>query len=100
MWTFSQSRATDKQPIMKDATKPSIFRCIHIVFDIPIIGYIYSPFRELPNYAPVGRYVALPVIVLTGSWMGKGHCQRRFISTGSTCHTTPLRNSLTSRADC
>jgi hypothetical protein len=49
---------------MAEATKRSIFRSIHIVFGIPIIGYIYSPFKELPNYAPVVQYVALPVIVL------------------------------------
>jgi hypothetical protein len=36
---------------MTDATKRSIARSIHIVFGIPIIGYIYSPFKELPNYA-------------------------------------------------
>ena len=49
---------------MTDVTKRSIFRSIHIVFGIPVIGYIYSPFKELPNYAPVVRDVALPVIVL------------------------------------
>jgi len=38
---------------MKDATKRSILRLIHIVFGIPIIGYIYSPFEEIPKYAPV-----------------------------------------------
>jgi hypothetical protein len=37
--------------------KRSIFRWIHLVFGIPVIGYIYSPFKELPNYAPVVRYV-------------------------------------------
>src|SRR5206468_9975973 len=58
---------------MNDATKRSIFRWIHIVFSIPIIGYVYSPFKELPNYAPVVRYVAIPVMVLTGLWMWKGH---------------------------
>jgi hypothetical protein len=31
--------------IMKDATKRSIVRWIHIVFAIPILGYIYSPFE-------------------------------------------------------
>ena len=31
---------------MKDATKRSILRWIHIVFSIPILGYIYSPFEE------------------------------------------------------
>lgn len=39
--------------IMKEATERSIFRWIHIVFAIPIIGYIYSPFEQIPNYAPL-----------------------------------------------
>jgi hypothetical protein len=60
--------------------KRSIFRWIHIVFGIPVIGYIYSPFKELPNYAPVVRYVAIPVIILTGLWMWKGDVLRRLIS--------------------
>jgi hypothetical protein len=29
-----------------------IFRWIHIIFSIPILGYIYSPFEKLPDYAP------------------------------------------------
>ena len=65
---------------MTEATKRSIFRWIHIVFAIPIIGYIYSPFKELPNYAPVVRFVAFPVIALSGLWMWKGHLVRRLIS--------------------
>ena len=66
--------------MISDATKRSIFRWIHIVFAIPIIGYVYSPFEELPNYAPVVRYVAIPVIALSGLWMWKGHILRRLIS--------------------
>jgi hypothetical protein len=62
---------------MTDSAKRSILRWIHIVFAIPIIGYIYSPFRELPNYAPVVRYVAVPAIVLSGFWMWKGSVLRR-----------------------
>jgi hypothetical protein len=50
-----------------------IFRWIHIVFSIPILGYIYSPFERLPDYAPATRFVFLPVMVLTGLWMWKGH---------------------------
>jgi hypothetical protein len=65
---------------MTDATKRSIFRWIHLVFAIPIIGYIYSPFKELPNYAPVVRFVAFPVIAVSGLWMWKGHLVRRLIS--------------------
>ena len=65
---------------MNDATKRSIVRWIHIVFAIPILGYIYSPFEDIPNYAPAVRFVFLPVMVLTGFWMWKGHVLRRLIS--------------------
>src|SRR5213592_4749766 len=57
---------------MNDATKRSIFRWIHIVFSIPILGYVYSPFEELPNYAPVVRFVSIPVLILSGFWMYAG----------------------------
>jgi glucose-6-phosphate-specific signal transduction histidine kinase len=65
---------------MNQATRRSILRWIHLLFAIPIIGYAYSPFEELPNYAPVVRFVALPGIALTGLWMWKGHVVRRLIS--------------------
>jgi predicted tellurium resistance membrane protein TerC len=55
-------------------------RWIHIIFAIPIVGYLYSPFEELPDYAPVVRYVAFPAIALTGLWMWKGHLVLRFFS--------------------
>src|ERR1035441_10675264 len=54
---------------MSNATQRSILRGIHIILGIPILGCIYSPFEQLPNYAPVVRYVALPLIVLSGFWM-------------------------------
>lgn len=66
--------------MISDATKRSIVRWIHLLFAIPIIGYVYSPFKELPNYAPVVRFVAMPVIVLTGFWMWKGYLLRRLVS--------------------
>jgi hypothetical protein len=64
---------------MKEATKRSIFRWIHIVFAIPILGYIYSPFDQIPNYAPATRFVFVPVLVLSGLWMWKSHVVRRLI---------------------
>jgi hypothetical protein len=67
-------------PTMNDATKRSIARWIHLVFGIPIIGYVYSPFAELPNYAPVVRFISIPVLILTGFWMWKGHLLRRLFS--------------------
>ncbi|HEY3037387.1 MAG TPA: hypothetical protein VGJ66_01560 [Pyrinomonadaceae bacterium] len=65
---------------MKDATKRSILRWIHIVFSIPILGYIYSPFEEIPKYADRVRFVVVPVMVLSGFWMWKGHVLRRLIA--------------------
>jgi hypothetical protein len=66
--------------MISNATKRSILRWIHSIFGIPILGYIYSPFEELPNYAPAVRFVFLPVIVRSGFWMWKGHVLRRLIS--------------------
>lgn len=60
--------------------KRSILRRTHLLFSIPIIGYAYSPFEELPNYAPVVRYAAVPLIVLTGLLMWKGHLLGRLLS--------------------
>ena len=54
-----------------------IFRWIHIVLGIPVLGYIYSPFEKLPDYAPAVRFVFFPGIVLSGLWMWKGHVVRR-----------------------
>ena len=65
---------------MQEATKRSIVRWIHLVLAIPIIGYIYSPFEQLPNYAPIVRYVAVPMIALSGLWMWKGRVLRRLVS--------------------
>ena len=68
---------------MNPTIRRSILRCIHVVFSIPIVGYVYSPFEELPNYAPIVRFVAIPALVLTGLWMWKGHLLRRPASTQS-----------------
>jgi hypothetical protein len=65
---------------MKEATKRSILRGIHIFFSIPILGYIYSPFEEIPRYAARVRFVVVPVMLLSGLWMWKGHVLRRLIS--------------------
>ena len=65
------------------STQRIIVRWIHLVLAIPIIGYIYSPFEQLPDYAPTVRFVAFPVILLTGLWMWKGHLVRKFFSKGS-----------------
>src|SRR4030095_5506820 len=71
---------------MNAATKRASLRWIHLIFGIPIVGYVYSPFEELPNYAPVVRFVFFIVIVLSGFWMWKGYVLRRLISKRSAQH--------------
>ena len=68
--------------MISNATQHTIFRWIHIVLAIPIAGYVYSPFEEIPNYAPAVRFVFLPLMVLTGLLMWKGHLLRRRFSKG------------------
>ncbi|QDU40845.1 hypothetical protein Mal4_52080 [Maioricimonas rarisocia] len=65
---------------MKASTRRSILRWIHIVFSIPIIGYVYSPFEEIPNYAVPTRYIFLPMLVLTGLWLWQGPAIRRLFA--------------------
>jgi len=69
---------------MKESTKRSILRWLHIFFAIPIAGYIYSPFENIPDYAPLTRYFFVPVLVLLGLWMWKGHAVRRLFSKAPT----------------
>lgn len=65
---------------MKDTTKHSILRAVHILFALPLIGYIYGPPEETRPYLPYFRYVYMPVVMLSGLWMWKGHVIRKLIS--------------------
>ena len=73
----------NKHSTMKDTTKRSILRSIHLIFALPIVGYIYGPPSETVQYLPYFRFVYFPVIVLSGLWMWKGHAIRRLFSSGS-----------------
>ena len=64
---------------MKETTKRSINRWIHIIGGIPIIGYIYDSPADTPNYAWSIRFVFFPVLVMSGLWMWKGHVVRRLL---------------------
>ena len=50
---------------------------------IPIVGYIYSPFELLPDYAFKTRFIFLPAMALSGLWMWKGHLVRRLFAGAS-----------------
>ena len=62
---------------MKDTTKRSILRWIHLVFGLTLFGYIYGPPEETRQYLPFFRYIYFPIVVLSGLWMWKGSAIRR-----------------------
>jgi hypothetical protein len=78
---------------MNQGTLRFVFRWIHIVFSIPILGYIYSPFDQIPNYAHITRFVFVPALVLSGLWMWKGHVLRRLVSKRSSNETTGMKTA-------
>src|SRR5579871_3351679 len=58
--------------MINNATQRMILRCLHLLFSIPILGYIYGPVSEVQQYAPAVRFVFVPVIILSGFWMYTG----------------------------
>ena len=65
---------------MRESIRRWIPRGIHFVLGIPIIGYIYAPVAQAQLYAPRVRFIFLPLMVLSGLWMWKGHVVLRLIS--------------------
>src|ERR1041384_5588914 len=52
--------------------KRSILRWIHLMFVIPIVGYIYQAPAEVAQYAGGVRYIFVPVLMTSGYWMYAG----------------------------
>lgn len=69
-----------KTTAMKETTKRSILRWIHIVFALPLIGYIYGPPAETVQYLPYFRWIYFPAVALSGLWMWKGPAVRRLLA--------------------
>jgi hypothetical protein len=67
---------------MKDTTKRSIVRWIHVFFGFSIAIYIYGPPSETVQYLPYFRFGYVPVVVLSGLWLWKGQAIRRLFSKG------------------
>ena len=70
----------------------TIVRLIHLILAVPILGYIYSPFDKLPDYAFKTRFIFVPVMVLSGLWMWKGHVVRRLFTKRSAPGTALYSN--------
>ena len=78
-FTYLLIREAASPCAMTDVTKRSILRWIHIIFALPIFGYIYGPPSETLQYLPYFRFGYFPVVVLSGFWMWKGQVVRRLI---------------------
>jgi len=64
---------------MKASTERMIFRWLHILISIPVIGYIYGPVSSIPEAAMAVRFIFFPVLVLSGLWLWKGYLLKNFI---------------------
>ncbi len=69
---------------MKAPTQRFMVRWLHIVTSIPIAGYIYGPVANMPHAAFAVKWIIVPVVVLSGLWMWKGHVVKRELGRAST----------------
>jgi hypothetical protein len=44
-------------------------RLLHLILSVPIVGYIYGPVEHIARAAFFVRWVAFPLVVLSGFWM-------------------------------
>lgn len=65
---------------MSNSTKRSIFRVIHILFGLPLIGFVYGPQPETEPYRYLFKFVFVPVLLVSGLLMWKGHLITRMFS--------------------
>ncbi len=65
---------------MKDTNNRSIARWIHLIFAVPLIGYIYGPPSETLQYLPYFRFIYFPIVATSGIWIWKGHLVRCLFS--------------------
>jgi len=57
---------------MKASTQRRVWRWIHIILSVPIVGYIYGPVSQIPRAAFAVKWIFFPVVVISGFWMWKG----------------------------
>jgi len=58
--------------MISNATKRSVLRCIHLIFTIPILGYIYGEPSDVLQYLGAAWLIFVPVLILSGYWMYSG----------------------------
>jgi hypothetical protein len=74
---------------LKASTQSALMRWLHIMVSIPIAGYIYGPVADIPRAAFAVKWVIVPVVVLSGLWMWKGHVVKKAFGHSSTQKREP-----------
>lgn len=46
-----------------------VIRTLHLVLSIPILGYLYGPVAQIPQAAWFTRWIAMPLVILSGLWL-------------------------------
>jgi hypothetical protein len=76
---------------MTSATERVVIRTLHLVLSIPILGYLYGPVAQIPQAAWFTRWIAMPLVILSGLWLWLKPRIRRWLG------LVPLRRELHSR---
>ncbi len=54
---------------MNAARERNVIRTMHLLLSIPILGYLYGPVATIPPAAWFTRFIAMPVVILSGFWL-------------------------------
>ncbi len=65
---------------MKAKTKRNAMRWFHLISGSIIATYIYSPWHEIAVFQGLVKSVILPLLILSGLWLWKGHHLRKVFS--------------------
>lgn len=44
-------------------------RTLHLLLSIPILGYLYGPVESIPQAAWFVRWIAMPLVIVSGFWL-------------------------------
>jgi len=48
-----------------------ILRWVHLIVGLVLLCYVYSPFSKYPAFCLFVKFIAVPVVVLSGIWVWK-----------------------------
>jgi hypothetical protein len=80
--TVAATAARDHGRRRWTAARERVFiRTLHLVLSIPILGYLYGPVAHIPPAAWFVRWIAMPLVILSGLWLWLKPRIRRWFGT-------------------